>query len=370
MTETSKDLSPATERTNPNGPPPGDLTLDHDMFASQEVAVEVPLSPAVRSSLPNEVAPGDFTLDQMSADTHAQGVEVDDAGAATDGAPSTPGPQPLHRQIFMGTRPGSPWSCYFCGGEIDELHVHHKDHDHGNNAPDNLAATHGDCHAHHHRSGLESFERPPKASALRIAAGALDDIEGLRKAVANQKRSLVAYNLLDTKAEKLIDFQLEHLRAMEGKATLALKHAIRAHPLGEWIKSTHGISEKGIGRLLAAIGEPDYNAAEDRPRRGPAELWAYCGYAPGQKRKRGTKSNWNAEAKMRAYICAETAMKVGGPYREVYDAAKANWSDKDTSDGHKHNHALRLAAKAILKDIFLQTKGMPNSIGCASGETP
>lgn len=314
------------------------------------------LSPAIGRADSIAPPPEDLTLDQKTGDNQPADVEVDDEVPAVTPTNSTMRSQPLHRQIFMDTHPGSPWNCHFCGGEIDELHVHHIDHDHGNNEPDNLAPTHGDCHAHHHRSGLESFARPPKASALRIAAGALDDIEGLRKSVANQKRSLVAYNLLDAKAEKLIDAQLEHLRLMENAATLSLKHAIRAHPLGEWIKSTHGISEKGIGRLLAAVGESDYNAAEDRPRRGPAELWAYCGYAPGQKRKRGQKSNWNAEAKMRAYICAETAMKVGGPYREVYDAAKANWADKDTSDGHKHNHALRLAAKAILKDIFLQTK--------------
>lgn len=265
--------------------------------------------------------------------------------------------QPLHRKLFIESNGTGPWPCTFCGQQIgvEELHVHHRDHDHANNADSNLAATHGDCHSHHHRTGLENFNRPPGASALRIAAGALDDIEALRKSVANQKRSLIAYNLLDVKAEKLIDVQLEHLRLMENAATLSLKHAVRAHPLADWIKDTVGISEKGIGRLLGALGDPTYNAAEDRPRRGPAELWAYCGYAPGQKRKRGQKSNWNAEAKMRAYLVAEAAMKTGGPYRAVYDAARASWAGRGISDGHKHNHALRLAAKAVLRDIFLES---------------
>lgn len=280
----------------------------------------------------------------------------DDAAAAREPTKSNALSQPLHRQIFLNIHPGSPWACYFCGGDVEELHVHHRDGDHDNNEPNNLTATHGDCHAHHHRTGLESFGRPPKASALRIAAGSLDDIEELRKSVANQKRSLAAYNLLDAKAEKLISAQLEHLRLMENAAALALKHAVREHPLADWIKSTRGISEKGVGRLLAAIGDPVYNSADDRPRRGPAELWAYCGYVPGQKRKRGQKSNWNAEAKMRAYIVAEAVVKAGGPYREVYDQARASWADRDTSDGHKHNHAIRLVAKAILKDIFLQSR--------------
>lgn len=322
------------------------------------------------SSAPNNL--GRNYMSETSELTPASAVATpkraapeDDAAAAESDAKSITLPQPLHRQIFLEANPRGPWSCIFCGGEVEELHVHHRDGDHDNNAPDNLVATHGDCHAHHHRSGLESFERPPKASALRIAAGALDDIEGLRKSVANQRRGLAAHQLLDAKAEKLIDSQLEHLRLMENAATLALKHAVREHPLADWIKSTRGISEKGVGRLLAAIGEPAYNAAEDRPRRGPAELWAYCGYAPGQKRRRGQKANWNAEAKMRAYVVAETVVKVGGPYREVYDQARASWADRDTSDGHKHNHALRLVAKAILRDIFVRSKSdttpMPNS---------
>lgn len=116
----------------------------------------------------------------------------DDEAVAKGGSFTTLESQPLHRQIFLDTHPGSPWTCYFCGGEVEELHVHHRDGDHANNDPDNLVATHGDCHAHHHRSGLESFERPPAASRLRIAAGSLDDIEGLRKSVANQKRGLAA----------------------------------------------------------------------------------------------------------------------------------------------------------------------------------
>lgn len=330
---------------------------------------ETSLSPAIIKSNSIQSAPGDLPLDHVGHDAQPSNVEGSEAASAMIRAIpiSSPREQPLHRQIFLELHPEGPWTCVFCSGEVEELHVHHRDGDHSNNIFDNLTATHADCHAHHHRSGLEKFERPPKASALRIAAGSLDDIEGLRKSVENQRRGLTAHNLLDAKAEKLIETQLVHIKAMEAAATLSLKHAVRAHPLADWIKDTMGISEKGIGRLLAAIGEPDYNAAEDRPRRGPAELWAYCGYVPGQKRKRGQKSNWNAEAKMRAYIVADSCIKTRqSPYRAVYDAARANWEDRDTSDGHKHNHAIRLVAKAILKDIFLRSTEVSTPTCCTA----
>jgi len=48
-----------------------------------------------------------------------------------------------------------PWRCCFCGEEISELVVHHLDHDHANNALENLAAAHDHCHKSHHSAGRE-----------------------------------------------------------------------------------------------------------------------------------------------------------------------------------------------------------------------
>src|SRR6185312_14907270 len=114
-----------------------------------------------------------------------------------------------------------------------------------------------------------------------------------------------------------------------------------------------------------------------RPRRGPAELHAYCGYRPDQKRRKGVKSNWNAQAKMRAFLIAESAVKSGVRKLDGYDdssgydlthreaisalgaeylKARANWADRDTSEGHKHNHAVRFVAKAVLRDLFLEAR--------------
>jgi hypothetical protein len=141
------------------------------------------------------------------------------------------------------------------------------------------------------------------------------------------------------------------------------------------VKATKGVGEKQGARLLAAIGDVTYNHLADRPRRGPAELWAYCGYHclavqrssdtrknPGgetiaARRKKGERSNWNATAKMRAFLIAESCIKcMDSPYRAVYDKARASWVDRDVKDGHKHNHALRLVAKAVLRDLFLAAR--------------
>ena len=235
---------------------------------------------------------------------------------------------------------------------------------------------------------------------LRIACDFLDEIEAVRMALDNRTRDpgetspckcgechkcaaywtqLARYrSILDAGRLDLWEQRKEEARKMEDSARKEVEWQAKNHPLaGPWIASRKGIGPKQGGRMVASIGNPLVNGAEGRLRRGPAELWAYCGYAPGQKRQRGVKSNWNAEAKMRTFLCAENAIKAGvrkldgcddsdgydvarrqatTPFAQAYLDARANWADRDVSDGHRHNHALRVTAKAILKDLWLYAR--------------
>lgn len=195
---------------------------------------------------------------------------------------------------------------------------------------------------------------------LTIAAAQVDGAEDLRMATANRLGALERNGAPDSELI-LLHEQLDALLAVERMAVRDLERTMKAHPLGEWVQSVKGVGLKTAARLLGAIGDPAWNHAEERPRRGPAELWAYCGYdvRDGQapRRRKGAKSNWNAEARKRTWLIANCAIKHrDSPYREAYDKARESWEDRDTSDGHKHNHALRMVAKAFLKDLFLQAK--------------
>lgn len=193
---------------------------------------------------------------------------------------------------------------------------------------------------------------------LVILADALDDLERSRIANENRLRALQQVKGLGgTRAEATLADLVDVLARAEHDATLSLRRAMRQHPLGGWVKRNVGIGEKQGARLLAAIGDPAWNAAEKRWRRGPYELYAYCGLAPEQKRRRGVKSNWNATAKMRAHLCAESCMKtMHSPFRAVYDRERVKWAERETSDLHKHNHALRVVAKEILKDLWREAR--------------
>jgi hypothetical protein len=211
------------------------------------------------------------------------------------------------------------------------------------------------------------------AVELLFCAAFLDDCERIRIATENRLRAMRETGL----DVRVYEQQAEALAKIEHQATLALQRAMRRHPLGPWVARTIGLGEKQTARLIASIGLITWNTLEDRPRRGPAELWAYCGYVPGQRRRKGERSNWSTEAKMRAYLCAESCIKQReSPYRMVYDASRikhaeathdepcAQCGPKGTpaptgsplSDGHKHTRALREVAKRILRDMFLEAK--------------
>jgi hypothetical protein len=260
---------------------------------------------------------------------------------------------------------------------------------------------------------------------LALAADVLDDLERVRIANENRLRQLTRDETDKDGEERGFGLTLDHpdvarlaalvddLKQAEHDATLNLKRMVRRHLLGPWIKAAKGVGEKQGARLLASIGDPYWNTLHGRPRT-VSELWSYCGYHvlpasqtpvdtqiasaggalnssnPDQTlngtqtrivgvaatRQRGTKINWSATAKMRARLIAESIVKAGGPYREIYDEGRTKYADavhqveckrcgpagepaqpgSALSDGHKHARALRLVSKTILRDLWREAK--------------
>ena len=130
------------------------------------------------------------------------------------------------------------------------------------------AATIGDA------TPIQASSRRDADLLLYLFADQLGDVESLRTATANRLRTLfsdeewgkgVSEDLPEAKA---LTSQLEQIQAVEHGVTLSLKRAMRAHYLGPWCKTTVGVGEKQLGRLLAVIGDPAARAK-------PSQLWAY-----------------------------------------------------------------------------------------------
>lgn len=146
-------------------------------------------------------------------------------------------------------------------------------------------------------------------------------------------------------------------------------------------------------------GDPDPGLVDDQA----AHVWVAA------RRKKGVRSNWSSKAKMRAYLIAESCVKqldkackedpeshvaLGAgqasvdtlgvpaspqsdsgagqngadtrsrptcscsPFRVKYDLRKAHTrtTHPEWTDGHRHNDALRVASKEILKQLWREAK--------------
>lgn len=255
---------------------------------------------------------------------------------------------------------------------------------------------------------------------LALAADVVDDLEKVRIANENRLRQLtrseadadgeergfgltaehpdvarlaamVAAMLCDSKVALELGIEKRRKTAgccLEHDAVRNLERTLKTHPLGPWVKATKGVGEKQAARLLAKTGDPyirpeltheDGTVEPSRPRT-VSELWAYCGYKPGQRRRKGIKSNWSAVAKSRAFLIAQAMLKAGN--REIYDARKAATEGRvhtvecvrcgpsgkpaqpgtPWSDGHRHADALRVVAKeAVLKELWREAKRLHDS---------
>lgn len=240
--------------------------------------------------------------------------------------------------------------------------------------------------------------------ALALAADVVDDLERVKIANQNRLRTLTAQDeyghgmSVDHPDVKRLAALVKALEDAEHQATLNLARVMRHHPLGEWVKNSKGVGEKQAARLLASIGDPYWNDLHNRPRR-LRELYAFCGMSvvgaaaqstcesqrsasggAAPTKQRGERVTWNPDARMRLWLIASKTVMVGhgGPYRQVYDEGRLKYADaihaeeckrcgpkgkpaqpdSPLSAAHQHARAIRLIAKAILRDLWTAAKNI------------
>lgn len=201
---------------------------------------------------------------------------------------------------------------------------------------------------------------------LRHLARTLEDIEKLRIQHSHRREAFVRDHELALPLPP--DSVSDALATAEHGAELELKRLFRQLPAGivNWQKQTAGVGEKQLARLVGEIGDP-------AARPNVAKLWAYCGYDPTRRRRKGMSQEealacGNSFAKSRCRLIAEKCVTFDGkpdkrgrprarsPYRNVYELRREATLDRDWTDGHKHSDALRIVAKTILKDLWAASR--------------
>ncbi|HEX2244288.1 MAG TPA: hypothetical protein VHK27_13770 [Gammaproteobacteria bacterium] len=209
--------------------------------------------------------------------------------------------------------------------------------------------------------------------AIGLLAAQLLDVEKTRVAINNRVQAAERDHSFTFEFNEFLKESYNSIIEQEESLIKELERQVKQHPMGPWQKSFKGVGAKQFARLLGAIGDPYWHIAEDRPR-SVAELWSYCGMAPGQIRRRGAKLNWSPEAKMRIHLIAKSIVKVGD--RRAYDHRREVTAERvhaaecvrcgpsgspaqpgsPWNDGHKHADALRYQGKMVLKEMWREAR--------------
>ena len=141
------------------------------------------------------------------------------------------------------------------------------------------------------------------------------------------------------------------------------KHPVRQ----KWLDNVVGIGPVLSSGLLAWLEQPIKNASH------ATKIWSYCGLAPGQKREKGKKLNFNLRLKTFTWKIGESFVKKEGFGRQLYDSFKAQYDAKHdvqcpkfaefgayatknvkgcSRKGHIHAYAKRKATKIFLANFW------------------
>jgi Transposase IS116/IS110/IS902 family len=164
--------------------------------------------------------------------------------------------------------------------------------------------------------------------------------------------------------------QIGPMKRTENSIINAAAKQLKGMPVWDgWMSNIRGVGPV-IGVQLVAMIQPvtDFETI--------SRLWAYAGYACDEngeavKRKVGQQSRWNPSLKTAVHKLADCFIKTRSPYREFYEAYKAEdrikhpepvkTDRKDRTgkairiytDGHIHNRAMRYMSKMFLSHLWL-----------------
>lgn len=140
----------------------------------------------------------------------------------------------------------------------------------------------------------------------------------------------------------VIKWAAEQSETLENQIKRALDKYTDEEPAGQWAKSNVGIGPVLAAGLCANIGDATRFAT-------CGDLWSYCGLVPGQRRKRGEKSNWSSSLKRVAWLMGQSFVKVSGNknafYGHLYQQKKTYYAAKNEAGDYAGRAAQCLTEK-------------------------
>lgn len=249
---------------------------------------------------------------------------------------------------------------------------------------------------------------------LRMTTRQLEDVEQTRVRGGNRLAASRRQGYDDPEFEEALD----GIGFAEEKFVKLLVSKLKVEapkPVLDFAKATSGIGLKSLARLMGEVGdfatftEAWWEEGDEKTEGkkvlvtgetfsiGVRDLWSYCGVGdPTRKMKGGiTQAELfalgNPRAKKQAWLMATACLKAKtSPYNPLYYTVRAKYEKAVHSrvcaqcgtkghpapegsalrPGHVHANALRLVAKAILKDLWRVRHGQEPVYGAKTEWSP
>lgn len=160
-----------------------------------------------------------------------------------------------------------------------------------------------------------------------------------RIAMGNQ---IFALEAAKRDVEPLDEYHVD-LEVLENKIAKHLAQTVKDHVMWPWLKSV-----KGIGPVFASVLT---TSIDIRKADHASSVWKYAGLAPGQKKEKGKKIDFNPFLKVTCWKIGMSFIKTKGEYRGIYDTSKEFYQrkfPKEVDSGRKSKEG---------KPIMMYTKG-------------
>lgn len=179
----------------------------------------------------------------------------------------------------------------------------------------------------------EQRERRVRAEIAKLIVRGLYDIQKLRIQLDLRVQRLVRDEVMTAKdAKGFFEVEVEQLEGAEQEMEAKVARLIKKHPVWkDYLKYVKGIGPRLGGLCIALIGDV-------RRFDNVAKLWAYCGLhtidGKAVRRVKGQKANWSGELKTTAWKIANSFIKAGGPYRDLYDRYRQRIVERELNRGN------------------------------------
>lgn len=158
-------------------------------------------------------------------------------------------------------------------------------------------------------AALEKDVKKAAATLGRNEARVLVDtyyqLQDFRIASTNQVRSILkAQEETSEEPHETLAFFGDQFKTLEKQIQSALDHYSSSLALGVWAREHIGIGPVIAAGLLAHIDVTKAPSA--------SSVWRFAGYAPGQKKQKGVKRDWNADLKVLCWKMGDSFVKFSG----------------------------------------------------------